>query len=42
MEWYWAFADWQEGMQFQEDLFKFIIEKAFGTLQFKLASLIST
>jgi lysyl-tRNA synthetase class 2 len=36
MEWYWAFADWQDGMQFQEDLFKFIIEKAFSTLQFKL------
>lgn len=36
MEWYWAYADWQEGIQFQEDLFKFVLEKTFGTLQFKL------
>lgn len=38
MEWYWAYADWQEGIQFQEDLFKFVLEKTFGTLQFKLGS----
>lgn len=36
MEWYWAYADWQKGIQFQEDLFKFVLEKTFGTLQFKL------
>jgi lysyl-tRNA synthetase class 2 len=36
MEWYWAYADWQDGMKFQEDLFKYVIEKAFGKLQFKL------
>lgn len=38
MEWYWAYADWQEGIQFQEDLFKFVLEKTFGTLQFKLGN----
>ncbi|HEU0266595.1 MAG TPA: amino acid--tRNA ligase-related protein [Candidatus Saccharimonadaceae bacterium] len=36
MEWYWAYADWQKGIKFQEDLFKFVLEKTFGTLQFKL------
>lgn len=36
MEWYWAFADWQDGMKFQEELFKSIISKTFGTLVFQL------
>jgi lysyl-tRNA synthetase, class II len=36
MEWYWAFADWRDGMKFQTELFKYIIEQSFGTLQFKL------
>ena len=38
MEWYWAYADWQAGIQFQEDMFKFVLEKTFGTLQFKLGA----
>ncbi|HSX30959.1 MAG TPA: amino acid--tRNA ligase-related protein [Candidatus Saccharimonadales bacterium] len=36
MEWYWAYADWQAGMQFQEDLFKYILQETFGRLQFQL------
>jgi lysyl-tRNA synthetase class 2 len=36
MEWYWAYADWQEGITFQEELFKFVLQETFGTLQFKL------
>lgn len=36
MEWYWAYADWEAGMKFQEDMFKFVLEKTFGTLQFEL------
>ncbi len=36
MEWYWAYADWKQGMQFQEDLFKYVLQRSFGTLQFKL------
>lgn len=36
MEWYWAYADWQAGIQFQEDLFKYVLQETFGTLQFKL------
>lgn len=36
MEWYWAYADWQDGMKFQEEMFRSVIKEAFGTLQFKL------
>ncbi len=36
MEWYWAYANWQDGMKFMEDMYKFILDKTFGTLQFKL------
>lgn len=36
MEWYWAYANWQDGMKFQEGLFRDVIEKTFGTLQFTL------
>lgn len=36
MEWYWAYANWQDGRAFMEDMYKFVLEKAFGTLQFKL------
>lgn len=36
MEWYWAFADWKDGIQFQEAMFKYVLEQTFGTLQFTL------
>ena len=36
MEWYWAYADWKEGIAFQEELFKYVLQETFGTLQFKL------
>lgn len=36
MEWYWAYANWQQGMEFQEELFKYVLQETFGTLQFKL------
>ncbi len=36
MEWYWAYADWQDGMRFMEEMFKKVLEAAFGTLQFTL------
>ncbi len=36
MEWYWAYADWQDGIAFQEELFKYVLHETFGTLQFKL------
>ncbi len=36
MEWYWAYADWQDGMKFMEEMFKKVLQAAFGTLQFSL------
>lgn len=36
MEWYWAYANWQDGMKFQEGLFTRVLEQTFGTLQFTL------
>ncbi len=36
MEFYWAYSNYKEGMQFIEELFKYVAEKTFGTLQFKL------
>ncbi len=36
MEWYWAYADWQEGMKFQENLFTHVLQETFNTLQFKI------
>ena len=36
MEWYWAYADWQDGMKFMESMFKDVLQKTFGTLQFNL------
>lgn len=36
MEWYWAYANWQDGMKFMEDMYKDVLQKTFGTLQFKL------
>lgn len=36
MEWYWAYADWQDGMKFQENLFRYVLDKTFGTLKFTI------
>ncbi len=36
MEWYWAYADWQAGIAMQEEMFKYILNETFGTLQFNL------
>ncbi len=36
MEWYWAFADWQDGIKFQEEMFKYVILKTFNTLGFEI------
>lgn len=38
MEWYWAYANWQDGMKFMEEMYKVTLEKTFGTLQFKLGN----
>ena len=36
MAWYWAYVDGQEGIKFQENLFKYVLQQTFGTLQFTL------
>ena len=36
MEWYWAYADWRDGMQFMTDMYRYVLKETFGTLQFKL------
>lgn len=36
MEWYAAYWNWQDGMAFMEKMYKYVLEKTFGTLQFTL------
>lgn len=36
MEWYWAYADWRDGMKFMTEMYRYVLEKTFSTLQFKL------
>jgi lysyl-tRNA synthetase, class II len=36
MEWYWAYADWRDGMKFMTEMYKTVLQKTFGTLHFKL------
>lgn len=36
MECYEAFSDYEEGMKFVEEMYKYIAEKTFGTLKFKI------
>lgn len=36
MEWYWAYADWRDGMQLMTDMYRYVLKETFGTLQFKL------
>jgi lysyl-tRNA synthetase class 2 len=36
MEFYWAYANYEDGMKLVEELYKYIAQEAFGTLQFKI------
>ena len=36
MEWYWAYADWKEGMTFMTEMFRDVAQKTFGTLKFNI------
>jgi len=36
LEYYWAYASWKEGIVFQENMMKYVLQETFGTLQFKL------
>lgn len=36
MEWYWAYANWRDGMAFMEQMYKYVLKETFGTLQFNV------
>lgn len=36
MEWYWAYANWRDGMAFIEQMYKYVLKETFGTLQFNV------
>ncbi|MEK7602663.1 MAG: lysine--tRNA ligase [Patescibacteria group bacterium] len=36
MEWYWAYANWQDGMKLMEELFSYVLGKTFGSQKFKV------
>lgn len=36
MEFYWAYADWQDGMKFITELFRYVYDKVYGKLNFKI------
>ena len=36
MEWYAAYWDWNDGMKFMEEMYKYILQETFGTLKFKI------
>lgn len=38
MEWYWAYADWRDGMSFMTDMYRHVLQEAFGKLQFKIGN----
>ncbi len=37
MEWYWAYADWEKGMELTERMIRTIVDKTWGTRKFTLA-----
>ncbi|MEK9153000.1 MAG: amino acid--tRNA ligase-related protein, partial [Patescibacteria group bacterium] len=36
MEFYWAYANYEQGMKLVEELYKYVIKKSFGTLEFEI------
>ncbi len=36
MEWYWAYADFRDGMKLTEEMFKYVLKEVYGTLQFHI------
>lgn len=38
MEWYWAYADWRDGMQFMTEMYRYVLHETFGTLHFKVGN----
>ncbi len=38
MEWYWAYANWQDGMRFTQQMIRNVADSTWGTRQFTLAN----
>ena len=38
MEWYWAYADWEDGMKFTQEMVRSIADKTWGKRKFTLAN----
>jgi lysyl-tRNA synthetase class 2 len=38
MEWYWAYADWRDGLKFMTDMYRTVAQATFGTQQFKIGN----
>ena len=38
MEWYWAYADWQDGMKLTQELVRFVADQTWGRRTFTLSS----
>jgi lysyl-tRNA synthetase class 2 len=36
VEWYWAYADYREGMKLTQELFRYVMQEVYGTLQFTI------
>jgi lysyl-tRNA synthetase class 2 len=36
MEWYWAYANWQDGMRFMQEMYKTVLQETFGKLVFDI------
>jgi lysyl-tRNA synthetase class 2 len=36
VEWYWAYADWEQGMELTERMIRYLVDKTWGTRQFTL------
>lgn len=37
MEWYWAYADWQDGMKMTERMIRYVVDQTWGTRKFTLS-----